>query len=111
MSKAANKTDESLAGINQDKNLRRATSVMKCLSHPVRLSILCHLIDKGEMSAGEIVEYERDKASQSQVSQYLKILRDMKFVNTRREGLTIYYRITSEEISELIHTMHGIFCK
>ena len=88
-----------------------ALDVLKTLNHPVRLSILCNLIEKNEMSAGEIVEQEKDLASQSQVSQYLRWLKDKNFITSRKEGQLVYYKITSSEIQTLIKVMHDLFCK
>ncbi|MCB1720343.1 MAG: helix-turn-helix transcriptional regulator [Alphaproteobacteria bacterium] len=90
--------------------MKEALEVLKTLNHPVRLSILCNLIEKREMSAGEIFEQEKELASQSQVSQYLKWLRDKNYVEARKEGQFVYYRISSPEIRELIEKMHELFC-
>lgn len=90
--------------------MKEALDVLKTLNHPVRLSILCNLIEKEEMSAGEIFEQEKDLASQSQVSQYLKWLRDRNYVEARKEGQFVYYKIASPEIKELIAKMHELFC-
>ncbi|HPF77810.1 MAG TPA: metalloregulator ArsR/SmtB family transcription factor [Alphaproteobacteria bacterium] len=90
--------------------MKEALEVLKTLNHPVRLSILCNLIEKQEMSAGEIFEQEKELASQSQVSQYLKWLRDKGYVESRKEGQFVYYKISSPEIRELIAKMHELFC-
>lgn len=91
-------------------NMKEALNVLKTLNHPVRLSILCNLIVTEEMTAGEIVEQEKHLASQSQVSQYLKGLRDHGYVTTRRDGQFVYYRLASPEIRALIEKMHELFC-
>ncbi|MCD8563397.1 MAG: metalloregulator ArsR/SmtB family transcription factor [Alphaproteobacteria bacterium] len=90
--------------------MKAALDVLKTLNHPVRLSILCNLIEREEMSAGEIFEQEKDLASQSQVSQYLRWLRDKNYVQSRKEGQFVYYKICSPEIKELITKMHDLFC-
>lgn len=92
------------------EDMKDALEVIKTLNHPVRLSILCNLIETDEMSAGEIFEQESEFASQSQVSQYLKWLRDRNYVQARKEGQFVYYKIASPEIKELIKTMHKLFC-
>lgn len=92
-------------------DMTEALKVMKTLNHPVRLSILCNLIEKKEMSAGQIFEQEKDLASQSQVSQYLRALRDKGYVDARKDGQFVYYTIASDEIRELIAKMHELFCK
>ncbi len=92
-------------------DMKDVLEAIKTLNHPVRLSILCNLIEKKEMSAGEIVEQEKALASQSQVSQYLKWLRDRNYVQTRKEGQHVYYKISSPQMCALIEKMHTIFCK
>lgn len=91
-------------------DMEKALNVLKTLNHPVRLSILCNLMQRKEMSAGEIVKQEKNYASQSQVSQYLKMLRDNNYVTARKEGLHVYYSISSPEVSALIEKMHELFC-
>jgi len=93
------------------EDMKGALEAIKTLNHPVRLSILCNLIEQNEMSAGEIVEQEKALASQSQVSQYLKWLRDQGYVQARKKGQHVYYTISSPQIRALIEKMHEIFCK
>ncbi|MAZ00236.1 MAG: transcriptional regulator [Micavibrio sp.] len=92
------------------EEMKEALAVLKTLNHPVRLSILCNLIENDEMSAGAIFEQESELASQSQVSQYLKILRDEGYVEARKDGQYVYYKISSAEIRALIKKMHELFC-
>ena len=95
---------------NSPPQLAGAAELMKVLSHPLRLSILCNLIHHGEMTAGEIVEAEASHASQSQTSQYLGILRDMGYVKTRREGQIIHYSISDRNVKKIVETLYGIYC-
>jgi DNA-binding transcriptional ArsR family regulator len=70
----------------------QACKLMKVLSNPDRLMILCQL-SKGELKVGEIEEMLG--ISQPTLSQQLTVLRDEELVNTRREGKSIYYRLES----------------
>lgn len=90
--------------------LAQAVELMKVLSHPVRLSILCKLIHQGEMTAGELVEAERKNASQSQVSQYLGMLRDMGYVRARREGQVMHYAVSNETVRKIVEGLYGAYC-
>ncbi|TAL27280.1 MAG: transcriptional regulator [Alphaproteobacteria bacterium] len=83
---------------------------MKILAHPLRLSILCNLIHKGEMTAGDLVDAESGNFSQSQVSQYLGMLREMNYVATRREGQVIWYSISDKNVKKVVETLYGIYC-
>ena len=97
------------------KNLSRlrrqsegAAALLKQLSHPHRLLILCSLVD-GEKSVGEIET--ACGASQSAVSQFLKAMRLDGLIDSRREGKQVYYRIVDERVLELIGSLYRIFCR
>lgn len=90
--------------------LEQAVNLMKILAHPLRLSILCNLIHKGEMTAGELVASESGNFSQSQVSQYLGMLREMNYVNTRRDGQVIWYSISDKNVKKVVETLYDIYC-
>jgi DNA-binding transcriptional ArsR family regulator len=90
--------------------LSNAVSLVKTLAHPLRLSILCNLIHNGEMTAGELVAAEAPAFSQSQVSQYLGILRDMGYVTARRDGQIMRYQISDHNVKKVVETLYGIYC-
>jgi len=91
--------------------LAKASSFLKLLAHPVRLSLLCNLLHHGEMSAGALVAAEADSASQSQVAQFLTKMRVEKLVKRRRDGQTVYYRIASPAVAQIIATLNNIYCR
>ena len=105
MSKAADKQAKS-----KHERLAEAVGLMKVLSHPLRLSILCNLIHKGEMTAGQIGEVEAPHFSQSQVSQYLGILREVGYVKTRREAQVIWYSISDRNVKKTVETLYSLYC-
>lgn len=92
------------------KKLLKATEMLKLLSHPVRLSILCDLIERGEMSAGDIVAAEKPRASQSQVSQYLAEFRRRKLVKARKDGQQVFYTIAAPDVKAILKTLHDLYC-
>lgn len=92
------------------KNLLQAAKVMKTLSHPVRLGILCDLLHNGEMSAGDIADVWSKSASQSQVSQYLAEFRRLKYVRARKEGQNVYYTFSSPFIESVIGLFYREYC-
>lgn len=83
-------------------------ALLKQLSHPQRLLILCSLAE-GEKSVSEIEE--ACGASQSAVSQFLKGMRLEGLIEPRRDGKQIYYKIVDKRVLELIRSLYGIFCK
>lgn len=86
---------------------RKASELLKALSHETRLLILC-LLAEGERSVSDL---ERMLAlPQAAVSQQLARLRSDKLVTTRRDGRMIYYSIADAEVSSIISTLHELFC-
>jgi DNA-binding transcriptional ArsR family regulator len=90
------------------ENARKASELLKALSHEARLVILC-ILSEGEKSVSELEEIL--SLPQAAVSQQLARLRFDRLVTTRREGRMIFYRIVDEEVSKLIGTMYELFCK
>jgi DNA-binding transcriptional ArsR family regulator len=87
---------------------RKASDLLKALSHETRLLVLC-LLSEGEKSVSEL---ERIMAMpQAAVSQQLARLRMDGLVTTRRDGRMIYYNIASKEVSSLIEQLYEMFCK
>ena len=82
--------------------------LLKQLSHPQRLLILCSMAE-GEKSVGEIEEV--CGASQSAVSQFLKVMRLEGLVESRREGKQVYYKIVDQRVLVLIRLLYKIFCR
>ncbi len=95
----------------KSENIIEVLNVLKILSHPVRLRILCHLIEYGEMSAGEIVKAEEASASQSQISQYLQILKKQGIIKNRKDGLFQHYSLAEPNIKKIITLLHALYCK
>lgn len=70
------------------------------LGDPSRLRILELLRGDGELSVGELVE--RLGLPQPKVSNHLACLRWCGFVETRREGRTVYNRITDVRVATML---------
>ncbi len=92
------------------KKLESAVGLLKLLSHPVRLSILCNLLHKGEMSVTEIVEAEAGAAGQSQISQFLGKMRREGLVKSRKQAQTVFYKIDSPQAKKVVHALYDIYC-
>ena len=92
------------------ERLENAVGLLKLLSHPVRLSILCNLLHKGEMSVGDIVDAEGGAAGQSQISQFLGKMRSENLVKSRKEGQTVFYQIKSPEAKKVVESLYKIYC-
>lgn len=88
-------------------NASRAANLLKSMSNPARLMVLCQLTE-GEKSVGQL---ERAvPMSQSALSQHLALLRQRNLVQTRRAGQSIYYSLAGIEASSILATLYGLFC-
>ena len=85
----------------------QACRLLKVLSNPDRLMILCQLA-QGEMRVGEMEEALG--IVQPTLSQQLTVLRDEELVSTRREGKNIYYQLSSPHALALMQVLYAQFC-
>lgn len=86
---------------------REACALLKVLSNPDRLLILCQL-SQGEARVGELEELLG--IVQPTLSQQLTVLRAQELVTTRREGKNIYYSLASGRALAVIETLYREFC-
>ena len=84
-----------------------ASSLLKSLSHPDRLLLLCQLV-QGEACVQELEALTGIK--QPSLSQQLGILRESELVSTRRDGRQIYYSIASEDAMAVMQVLYQRFC-
>lgn len=76
----------------------------KALAEPSRLAILSAL-HGGELSVGELVE-ETD-LGQANVSKHLDTLRRYGFVERRKEGLNVFYKVADKDVFRICDIMCG----
>jgi ArsR family transcriptional regulator len=79
--------------------------VCKTLSHPKRLEILS-ILRSEELMAGDIVR--RMNAPKANVSQHLALMRNAGILEARREGVNIYYRISSPKVIQACDLMREV---
>ena len=91
-----------------ERKAAEAVALLKLLANENRLLILCRLAAAGEASVGTLADAV--ELSQSALSQHLAKMRDDGLVATRRDGQTIYYRITDHDAGRLLALLKDIFC-
>lgn len=91
----------------KDEQIDAMSKILKSMSHPIRLKILCLLQDR-ELSVGDI--RDQVETTNANVSQHLNILRSQGIIDYRKDANFIYNRITDKRIIDLIQTMRGLFC-
>jgi DNA-binding transcriptional ArsR family regulator len=85
----------------------QACRLMKVLSNPDRLLLLCQLSQE-EKRVGDL--QETLGIIQPTLSQQLTVLRDEALVTTRRDGKNIYYQIASPQALAIINVLFDQFC-
>jgi len=90
------------------KNVEQAVVLLKALGNKHRLMVLCALQDQ-ELSVSQLNDLF--PMPQSTLSQHLAWLRKENFVTTRREAQTIFYRLSSTEVIEVIAVLHRLYCE
>ena len=83
-------------------------TLLKSISHPFRLQILC-LLQDNEMTVGDISR--AIQTTDANISQHLSILRHQGIVGSRKQANFIYNRIIDDRVTRLINTLQGLFCK
>lgn len=84
----------------------KASELLRVLSNPKRLLILCYLSD-GELSVQQL--QVATGLGQSTVSQQLAIMRGEKLVTARREAQSVYYSLESDEANAIIATLQNLY--
>lgn len=100
-------TDPVMDLVSVRKSADAACRLMKVLSNPDRLLLLCQLA-QGEKRVGELEELVG--IVQPTLSQQLGVLRDDGLVSTRREGKHIFYRIDSPQALAVMNALYVQFC-
>jgi ArsR family transcriptional regulator, virulence genes transcriptional regulator len=85
----------------------RVSDLMKVLSSPKRLMILCQLVGV-ERSVGDLASLLGMRAAA--VSQQLSLLRREDIVAARREGQTIFYSLARDDVRRLIAFLYDTYC-
>jgi len=85
----------------------RACRLLKTLSNPDRLLLLCQLT-QGEKTVGELESLVG--IGQPTLSQQLGVLREEGLVSTRREGKHIHYQVVSSQALAVMGVLYTQFC-
>jgi DNA-binding transcriptional ArsR family regulator len=99
--------EASVIPLLSERDAARMALTFKGLADPTRLKILAVLLDE-EINVSDLAQ--RVQTSQTAVSHQLRILRNLRFVSSRREGTQIFYHIDDEHIEDLFRKAyeHGL---
>jgi DNA-binding transcriptional ArsR family regulator len=90
-----------------DEQVETATELLKSIAHPIRMKILCYLMD-GEKNVSEIEQ--QFGSTISNISQHLTILRKASIINRRKEANFMFYSIRDRSILSLMESIKNNFC-
>ncbi len=85
-----------------EESYRILSAFCRTFSHPRRLQILS-LLAGGEMSVGEIAE--RLGVSMANASQHLALMREKGVLLTRKQGQTVYYRVSTPLLLDCVELL------
>ncbi len=94
--------------IFSEEQIETISEMLKSMAHPIRLKILCFLMD-GEKNVGEI---ENEFGSTiSNISQHLTVLRKADIINRRKEANFMFYTLKDQNITRLMEAIKNNFCE
>jgi ArsR family transcriptional regulator len=91
-----------------DSNINIIATKVKSLAHPVRLRILCLLLD-GEKNVGEI--HGHFPTTYANISQHLQKLHNIDLLSSEKRANFIYYSIKDQKIFEMIKVLKKLYCQ
>jgi len=91
-----------------DQSCIRESEILKVLGHPIRLKIVAGLMTE---SCNVKKIWECLGLPQATVSQHLALLKNKNIISGRREGVEVYYQVTSPEAIRIVDAIFGdSFC-
>jgi DNA-binding transcriptional ArsR family regulator len=90
---------------SQESGYERTAIVGRAMADPKRLCVLDSLA-AGELSVSDLSA--RVRCQVPNMSQHLAVLRAAGLVSTRREGTTVYYRLTDPRVLEAFQLLQSI---
>src|SRR5690349_905895 len=103
---APGRTDTQLSGIESSESGYERTAVVgRALADPKRLCVL-ESLSVGELSVSELAGLVAGQVPN--MSQHLAVLRAAGLVSTRREGSTVFYRLSDPRVLEAYALLQSI---
>jgi DNA-binding transcriptional ArsR family regulator len=85
---------------------RRHAELCSVFANPLRLELLQLLSERGECSVGDLAE--ATGVRMANLSQHLAVMRATSIVNSRREGVTVYYSLADPRIMQAFNIITEI---
>ncbi len=88
--------------VASEELLQKIADRLKAMADPMRMRIL-HVLQNGERCVTEVLA--EVGGSQANVSKHLSVLRRVGLVESRREGVNVYYRIEDPAVFAICSTV------
>ena len=97
-----------MANIEFDKTicLDREAEILQVLGHPVRLKIVAGLMSQ---SCNVKKIWECLELPQATVSQHLALLKNKGIIDGKRDGVEVFYQVTSKEARTIVQSLMAGF--
>ena len=89
---------------DSSKDYDRESEILKVLGHPIRLKIVAGLMSQ---SCNVKKIWECLNLPQATVSQHLALLKNKDIITGRREGVEVFYQVTSPEAIRIVSAIFG----
>jgi DNA-binding transcriptional ArsR family regulator len=90
------------------EEVEKASSMMKAISHPMRLAILGYLGEQKQLNVTEI--HQLLGVEQSTASHHLGILKDKGVLASKRQGKNTIYFLRRKNLSKLVRCISECAC-
>lgn len=84
---------------DKEQDYNRESEILKVLGHPIRLKIVAGLMSQ---SCNVKKIWECLDLPQATVSQHLALLKNKDIISGRREGVEVFYQVTSPEAKRIV---------
>ena len=86
--------------------LEQATEIMRAIGHPIRITMVDLLHEKGDLTVTQI--HTELNIEQAIASHHLRILKDKGILFCRRSGKNTYYGLRVAEMSHFIQLLEKV---
>lgn len=94
--------------LSKSPDVDHASNCLKAMAHPLRLKILCLLMQFKKISVLDLVKAVG--TSQSNISQHLSILKDKGLLRCEKDANKVYYLLVDDSLAILISSIRNAFC-
>jgi DNA-binding transcriptional ArsR family regulator len=84
---------------------KKISDILQIISNPVRLLLLCHLLEK-ESNVSEMLK--KITISQSALSQHIAILRKNNIISATKKGQFIHYNLADNMVKSILLSLQKL---